>query len=98
MNSESEREYRYSLCDASGVDEHIDAPIVVHNVLDGACDCQFVCDIGGIESNIYAGLLTQFASCELAGFLLDVEDGNAMDAGFGKSLCHVVAQTTTATV
>jgi hypothetical protein len=86
------------LSNAGSVDENIDLAIVGSDVLDGLLNGGLVTNVDLVEANIDTGLSRELLGRLLAKFLLNVEDGNALDTDFREGLSHVVTESTAATV
>lgn len=83
-----------SLGNPGGMDENINLPEMVCNVLDGVVNRRPVAHVGLIEADVYAGLSRELPGSLVAKIALDIENGDSGDTGFGERLGHVVAQTT----
>ena len=84
----------YLLGDTRSRDEHINAAVVVLDVLNGVLNGTGVTDIDLVEAHINASLLVQNLSRLLSELLLDIHNGNAGDTDLCQSLGHVVSKTT----
>jgi hypothetical protein len=93
-----QRRKKDSLGDSSGVDEDIDMSIVVSGILDGLLNGLGITNVDLVEANVDTSLGGKFAGRLFTELLLDVEDGNALDADLRESLRHVVAKSAATTV
>ena len=84
------------LGNAGSVDENIDLTVVGSDILNGLLDGGLITDVDLVEADVDTGLGRELLGRLFTKFLLDIEDGNALDANLRESLCHIVAQSTTA--
>ena len=86
-----------SLGNASSIDKHIKRAVMVVNILNGLTNAFAITHIDTVKANIDASLLTKLACGLVAKLLLNVKNGNAAYANFGKCLSHVESEPTAAT-
>jgi hypothetical protein len=86
------------LGNAGSVDENIDVAVVGSDILNSLLDGSFVTNVDLVEADIDTSLGGELLGRFLSKVLLNVEDGNALDANFREGLSHVVAESATAAV
>jgi hypothetical protein len=86
------------LGNAGSVDENIDVAVVGSDVLNSLLNGSFVTDVDLVEANVDTSLSGELLGRLLSEILLNIEDGNALDADFREGLSHVVTESTTAAV
>lgn len=86
------------LGNAGGVDENIDVAVVGSDILNSLLNGSLVTDVDLVEADVNASLSRELLGRLLAEFLLNIEDGNALDANFREGLSHVVTKSTAAAV
>lgn len=86
------------LGDTSSVDQNVDLAVVIGDILDSLVNGIGVTDVDPVETHVDAGLLRQLAGRLVTKLLLDVQNGNALDADFRKGLSHVVSKSASTTV
>ena len=84
------------LGNASGVDENIDVAVVSSDIMDSLLDGGLITNIDLVEANVDTSLGRELTGRLLTQFLLNVEDGNALDTDLRESLSHAVTQSATA--
>ena len=84
------------LGNAGSVDENIDLAVVVGDILDGLLNGRSVTDVDLVEADVDTSLGRELLGRLFSKFLLDIKDGNALDANLRESLSHVVTQSTAA--
>jgi len=80
------------LGNTSGVDENVDSAVVSGNILDSLLNRSLVTDIDLVEADVDTSLSGEVLSGLLAELLLNIKDGNALDANLGEGLSHVVTE------
>ena len=86
------------LGNAGSIDKNIDLAVVGSDILNSLLDGSFVTDVDLVETDINAGLSGELLGGFFSKLLLDIEDGNALDANLREGLSHVVPKATTAAV
>jgi len=86
------------LGNTSGVDENVDSAVVSGNILDSLLNRSLVTDIDLVEADVDTSLSGEVLSGLLAELLLNIKDGNALDANLGEGLSHVVTESTATAV
>jgi hypothetical protein len=86
------------LGNAGSVDENINLAVVGSDILNSLLNGSLVTDVDLVEADVDTSLSGELLGRLLAKLLLDIEDGNALDADLRESLGHVVTKSTTAAV
>jgi hypothetical protein len=84
------------LGNASSIDENIDVAVVNSDIVDSLLNGSLIANIDLVKANIDTSLGGELAGRLLTQLLLNVEDGNALDANLRKGLSHVVTQSAAA--
>ena len=80
------------LSNTSGVDENVDSAVVSGNILDSLLNGSLVTDVDLVEADVDTSLSGEVLSGLLAELLLNIKDGNALDANLREGLSHVVTE------